>query len=63
MELRIVVQNVGLDGLRTGTGDPEDRWPALAERIQSTGQADFFYIQGLHGCYGPAYDATHASCC
>ncbi|MEU6647714.1 endonuclease/exonuclease/phosphatase family protein [Streptomyces albidoflavus] len=33
MQLTLVVQNLGHGGLRTGAGDPEDRWPALAERI------------------------------
>ncbi|MFB6507530.1 MULTISPECIES: hypothetical protein [unclassified Streptomyces] len=35
MELTIAVQNLGLGGLRTGSGDPEHRWPLLAERINS----------------------------
>ncbi|MFB7852369.1 hypothetical protein ACFC34_35880 [Streptomyces sp. NPDC056053] len=35
MELTIVVQNLGLGGLHTGSGDPNHRWPLLAERINS----------------------------
>ncbi|MET9779221.1 endonuclease/exonuclease/phosphatase family protein [Streptomyces sp. NPDC006367] len=38
MQLTVVVQNVGTGGIRNGDGDPEDRWPALAERIN--GAAD-----------------------
>jgi endonuclease/exonuclease/phosphatase family metal-dependent hydrolase len=35
MELTIVVQNLGHGGLRNGSGDPDHRWPQLAERINS----------------------------
>jgi endonuclease/exonuclease/phosphatase family metal-dependent hydrolase len=35
VQLTVVVQNLGHGGLRNGDGDPEDRWPLLAERINS----------------------------
>ena len=35
MELSIVVQNLGHGGLFDGDGNPQDRWPLLAERINS----------------------------
>ncbi|MGW2108005.1 hypothetical protein [Streptomyces sp. NPDC001948] len=38
MELTIAVQNLGLGGLRTGSGDPDHRWPQLAERINSAAE-------------------------
>lgn len=38
MELTIAVQNLGHGGLRNGSGDPDYRWPQLAERINSAGQ-------------------------
>ncbi|WP_331452151.1 endonuclease/exonuclease/phosphatase family protein [Streptomyces sp. SS162] len=49
MDVRIVVQNLGLGALRNGNGDPEDRWPALAERILSTGPPDFVCLQEALG--------------
>ncbi|MFF4534116.1 endonuclease/exonuclease/phosphatase family protein [Streptomyces sp. NPDC001407] len=45
MELTVVVQNLGHGGLRNGSGDPEDRWPLLAERIRSAGPADLVLVQ------------------
>ncbi|MFF8919160.1 hypothetical protein ACF08M_39190 [Streptomyces sp. NPDC015032] len=45
MELTIVVQNLGHGGLRNGAGDPEDRWPQLAERILSVGEPDLVLVQ------------------
>lgn len=33
MQLTVVTQNLGLGGLRSGDGDPQDRWPLLAQRI------------------------------
>ncbi|MGW0771530.1 hypothetical protein [Streptomyces sp. NPDC002676] len=45
MELTIVVQNLSHGGLRTGSGDPQDRWPSLAERILSMGQPDLLLLQ------------------
>ncbi|WP_424864053.1 endonuclease/exonuclease/phosphatase family protein [Streptomyces sp. MMS24-I29] len=33
MELTVVVQNLGMGGLQDGDGNPQDRWPQLAERI------------------------------
>ncbi|MEU5836341.1 hypothetical protein ABZ820_22105 [Streptomyces diacarni] len=44
MELTVVVQNLGLGGLRNGAGDPEDRWPLLVERIRSVGPADLVLV-------------------
>ncbi|MEY9966894.1 hypothetical protein ABIA33_004959 [Streptacidiphilus sp. MAP12-16] len=38
MRLTICVQNLGHGGLRNGGGDPEDRWPLLAERINSAAE-------------------------
>ncbi|NUK09952.1 endonuclease/exonuclease/phosphatase family protein [Streptomyces lunaelactis] len=38
MELTIAVQNLGHGGLRNGSGDPEHRWPQLAERINSAAE-------------------------
>lgn len=35
MQLTIAVQNLGHGGLKDGDGNPEDRWPLLAERINS----------------------------
>lgn len=35
MQLTVAVQNLGLGGLKDGDGNPEDRWPLLAERINS----------------------------
>lgn len=35
MELTIAVQNLGHGGLRNGSGDADNRWPHLAERINS----------------------------
>lgn len=42
--LTIVTQNLGLGGLWTGGGDPEDRWPLLRERILSAGPADLVVL-------------------
>ncbi|WP_322769514.1 hypothetical protein [Frankia sp. Cr1] len=36
MLLTVVTQNVAHGGLANGDGDPQDRWPALAERIGQT---------------------------
>ncbi|MFF1422047.1 hypothetical protein [Streptomyces sp. NPDC058280] len=33
--MTIAIQNLGLGGLKDGDGNPEDRWPLLAERINS----------------------------
>ncbi|MER6500183.1 endonuclease/exonuclease/phosphatase family protein [Streptomyces sp. NPDC001455] len=44
-ELTIVVQNLGHGGLRNGAGDPENRWPRLAERILSVGEPDLVLVQ------------------
>ncbi|MFI9041751.1 hypothetical protein [Streptomyces sp. NPDC053726] len=35
MQLTIAVQNLGHGGLKDGDGNPEDRWPLLAERINA----------------------------
>ena len=35
MKLTIVVQNLGHGGLRDADGNPQDRWPLLAERINT----------------------------
>ncbi|MGW0712502.1 endonuclease/exonuclease/phosphatase family protein [Streptomyces sp. NPDC002643] len=45
MELTIVVQNLGHGGLRNGSGDPEDRWPQLVERILGAGEPDLVLVQ------------------
>ncbi|WP_328698564.1 hypothetical protein [Streptomyces sp. NBC_00342] len=45
MELTVVVQNLGNGGLRSGSGDPEERWPQLVERIRSAGAADLVLLQ------------------
>lgn len=45
MELTIVVQNLAHGGLRNGAGDPENRWPRLAERIRSAGTPDLVLLQ------------------
>lgn len=45
MELTIVVQNLAHGGLRNGVGDPENRWPRLAERIRSVGTPDLVLLQ------------------
>ncbi|MER5973308.1 endonuclease/exonuclease/phosphatase family protein [Streptomyces sp. NPDC002055] len=49
MELTVVVQNLGLGGLRSSSGDPEDRWPALAERIRGAGAPDLVLLQEACG--------------
>lgn len=38
MRISVVVQNLGNGGLQDGDGNPDDRWPKLAERIK--GAAD-----------------------
>lgn len=38
MQLTVVVQNLAHGGLRNGDGDPQDRWPLLAERISSAAE-------------------------
>ncbi|MGW5442810.1 hypothetical protein [Streptomyces asiaticus] len=38
MQLTVAVQNLGLGGLADGDGNPDDRWPQLAERLN--GAAD-----------------------
>ncbi|MER5781262.1 endonuclease/exonuclease/phosphatase family protein [Streptomyces mobaraensis] len=45
MELTVVVQNLSHGGLRNGSGDPEDRWPLLAERIRTAGPVDLVLVQ------------------
>lgn len=47
--LTIVTQNLGHGGLHDGSGTPEDRWPALAERIWSAGQPDLVLLQEAVG--------------
>lgn len=49
MELTIVVQNLGHGGLRDGSGDPDDRWPVLAERILTVGEPDLVLVQEAVG--------------
>ncbi|MEN8649099.1 endonuclease/exonuclease/phosphatase family protein [Streptomyces sp. 21So2-11] len=48
MLLKVLIQNTGRGGLKTGTGIPQDRWPLLAERI-SAAQADVALLQELEG--------------
>ncbi|MFE6052858.1 endonuclease/exonuclease/phosphatase family protein [Kitasatospora sp. NPDC056446] len=38
MDLTVVVQNLGHGGLKDGDGNPEDRWPKLAERIEGAAE-------------------------
>ncbi|WP_370066373.1 endonuclease/exonuclease/phosphatase family protein [Streptacidiphilus sp. MAP5-3] len=38
MQLTVVVQNLGHGGLKNGDGEPEDRWPLLAERINAAAE-------------------------
>jgi len=49
MKLMIVVQNLGNGGLRNSAGDPEDRWPRLAQRILSVGEPDLVLLQEAAG--------------
>ncbi|MFE2426932.1 endonuclease/exonuclease/phosphatase family protein [Streptomyces sp. NPDC059373] len=48
MELTIVVQNTGRGGLKTGAGQPQDRWPLLVERISAC-EPDVVLLQELEG--------------
>lgn len=46
MQLTVVVQNLGTGRIKNGDGDPEDRWPALAERIDGAAeQVDVVLLQ------------------
>lgn len=38
MHLTVVVQNLGMGGLEDGDGNPQDRWPLLAQRINSAAE-------------------------
>lgn len=38
MQLTVAVQNLGLGGLADGDGNPEDRWPRLAERLNGAAE-------------------------
>lgn len=45
MELLIAVQNLGHGALRDGSGNPEDRWPQVVERLRSAGEPDLVLFQ------------------
>ena len=38
MQVTVAVQNLGHGGLKDGDGNPEDRWPLLADRINTAGE-------------------------
>ncbi|GGT23181.1 endonuclease/exonuclease/phosphatase family protein [Streptomyces griseoviridis] len=48
MELTVVVQNLGVGGLRSVVGETEDRWPALADRIRAA-RPDLVLLQEAYG--------------
>ncbi|MGI5185376.1 endonuclease/exonuclease/phosphatase family protein [Dactylosporangium sp. CA-152071] len=48
MHIRVVAQNLGNGGLRDSEGNPEDRWPALAERLR-TAQPDVLLLNEARG--------------
>lgn len=45
MLLTFVSQNLLFGGLRSDTGEAEDRWPQLRQRITGLGKPDFVLIQ------------------
>lgn len=38
MQLTVVVQNLGMGGLENGDGNPQDRWPLLAQRMNGAAE-------------------------
>ncbi len=38
MQLTVVIQNLGMGGLEDGDGNPQDRWPLLAQRIKQAAE-------------------------
>ncbi|POX43031.1 hypothetical protein C3486_02080 [Streptomyces sp. Ru73] len=48
MEIVVASQNVSRGGIRSGSGDPQDRWPVIAEALASV-SPDIVLIQEAEG--------------